>query len=153
MTTKSNKTKKIVMTTLTILLVIFIWSRSMASGENSANQSNAVLQLVNNMFNSLNINLQADGFIIRKMAHFLEFTALGVMLTATYSCYVDSYKNVIFQMLFILLSVPVIDEAIQYISPDRGPQVSDVLLDFSGCMTGLLITIAIITLIRNYRKK
>lgn len=154
MTNKVNKEKmkKIVLTSITVLFVIFIWSSSLASGEESSEQSNAVMNLVNNILNSLHLNIELDGFIIRKMAHFLEFTILGVLLTSTFACYSVSFKNEIFKILFILLAVPVSDEAMQYISPNRGPQVSDVLLDFSGCITGLALTLIIITIIRNIRK-
>ena len=55
-------------------------------------------------------------------------------------------------MLFILLAVPVTDEALQYFSPGRGPQVSDVLLDFSGCISGLIFTALVFNVIK-YKKK
>ncbi len=150
---RRNKLIKAILTTLTILFILFIWSRSLASGEESTAQSDSVLKFITDVFNSININININSFIIRKMAHFLEFMVLGVLLTATVACYTDSFKNEIFKMLFILLAVPVSDETMQYISPDRGPQVSDVLLDFSGCITGWIVTILIITLIKKIKNR
>jgi VanZ family protein len=42
-------------------------------------------------------------------------------------------------MLFGLLLVPVIDEFIQLFSAGRAGMVQDILLDFSGAVTGLVV--------------
>jgi VanZ family protein len=56
-------------------------------------------------------------------------------------------------MLFVLLAVPVIDETLQYFSPGRSPQVRDVLIDFSGCITGLIFTALVFAIIKFVKAK
>jgi VanZ family protein len=46
------------------------------------------------------------------------------------------------------LLVAVLDEAIQFFSSGRAPMVSDVLLDFAGALTGLLLMTLILWLFR-----
>ena len=61
---------------------------------------------------------------IRKLAHFLEFAILGVILCNVYAA--TGY------ILFLGLAVAVSDEYIQLHSPGRSALVTDVILDFSG---------------------
>ena len=51
-------------------------------------------------------------------------------------------------ILFTGLLTAVIDETIQLHVPGRSGQVSDVLIDFSGCITGAIFVMAVIKLIQ-----
>lgn len=135
-------------TVLTLALVAFIWLHSLKPADVSTQESNNVLFTMESLFAGLNINAELSSFIIRKAAHFLEFTALGFMVTVTFFSFANKIKYYIFHILFILLAVPVIDESVQYLAPQRSPQVNDVLLDFIGCITGLLLALAAIAVVR-----
>lgn len=139
-------------TTLTLLLTAFIWLHSLASADESGQESASVLELLNILLERLQLNINLTEYFVRKLAHFSEFTAFGALLSATFIAYKGELKKQIPNMLFILLAVPVTDEALQYFSPGRSPQVSDVLLDFSGCISGLIFTALVFNVIK-YKKK
>lgn len=148
-----KETKKVIIlravfTTLTVALTAFIWIHSLASAEESSQESADVLNFLNFLLDKLRLNSQLTDFIVRKLAHFLEFTAFGALVSATYISYTNNFTKNIPNMLFILLAVPVVDETIQYFSPGRSPQVNDVLLDFSGCITGVIFTALVFAIIK-----
>lgn len=144
---------RVVFTALTLALTAFIWLHSLASADKSANESAGVLEFLNKILAGLGIEYGLTDFIVRKLAHFLEFTAFGASLSATYISYTNKLAKNIPNMLFVLLAVPVIDETLQYLSPGRSPQISDVLIDFSGCITGLIFTALVFAIINFFIKR
>lgn len=76
---------------------------------------------------------------VRKAAHAVEFFALGATLFLTA---VILHKRLRFQLVWNILAVSlfvaVADESIQILS-ERGPRVQDVLLDFCGAVTAILL--------------
>lgn len=152
---KNKKTLilRVVFTALTLALTAFIWLHSIASADESANESAGVLAFLNKILAELGIESGLTDFIVRKLAHFLEFTAFGASLSATYISYTNRLAKNIPNMLFILLAVPVIDETLQYFSPGRSPQIRDVLIDFSGCITGLIFTALVFAIINFFSKR
>lgn len=149
---EKRKAAALIFTVGTVLLVAFIWLHSLVPATISAQESGNVLSAVEVLFGALNLNPQLNDFIIRKAAHFSEFTALGVMVTSSFKLYYGSIRKYVFHILFLLLMVPVVDESLQYLSPGRSAQVSDILLDFSGCMTGMLLACAIALFVHKVRK-
>ena len=75
----------------------------------------------------------SDHFI-RKSAHFLEFAALGFLLTTFCGC----GKKMLFALPIGLL-VAAADEFHQTFSAGRAAMLPDVLLDFSGVLFGFAI--------------
>lgn len=151
--TKKELVSRVVFTSLTVALTAFIWIHSFASAEQSAQESADVLSFLNLILAKLQLNSELTDFIVRKLAHFLEFTAFGALVSATYISYTNKLIKNIPNMLFILLAVPVVDETIQYFSPGRSPQVNDVLLDFSGCITGVIFTALVFMIIKAIRNR
>lgn len=138
----------------TVLLICFIFGRSMMPFDASSAESGSVVDMLGGVLSMLGINEQDASHVVRKAAHFTEFCVLGVLLTLT--AWKNGKKNLrphIFTVLFFSLAVPVCDEAIQYLSPGRSPEVADVLLDFSGAFTGFLITFVILQLLSMHNRK
>ncbi|MEE0059427.1 MAG: VanZ family protein [Acutalibacteraceae bacterium] len=150
--TKKEIILRAIFTTLTLLLTAFIWLHSLASADESGQESAEVLNFLNMIIAKLHIDSNLTDYIVRKLAHFLEFTAFGASLSATFIAYKSELVRQIPNMLFLMLAVPVTDEALQYFSPGRSPQISDVLLDFSGCIAGLIFTALVFTIIK-YKKE
>lgn len=97
--------------------------------------------------------------LVRKLAHFVEFGALGCELALLTVLRKRVRLQPVINCLFIGLAVAVIDETIQIIS-NRGSQVSDVLLDFSdvlldfsGAVTGIVFVLLIRWLVVAIRRK
>ncbi|MFI3230149.1 MAG: VanZ family protein [bacterium] len=135
---------------ITIFIVCFIFYNSFQSGETSSNTSNQILDLVNNFINILGFDATISGNFIRKLAHFVEFFCFGffLMLT-TYETYYKTFE-IVEKPLFLGLLVPVIDEYIQFFTPDRVSAVSDVILDFSGSFSGIILASIFIKVNNSY---
>ena len=124
---------------LTVLVMSFIFTQSMLSREESSMKSAVWLALLKpildpkNQFSEIFIHN-----LVRKMAHFAEFGALGVC-TGGFTTNLGRLHGTRYISLpmLITLATAVCDEFIQYFF-DRGSMVTDVVLDYSGALTGLL---------------
>ncbi len=91
--------------------------------------------------------------LVRKLAHFCEYGALGILAGALL---LVKKESGIFRWSYALLcalAVAVIDESIQLLADGRGAQVQDVLLDTAGSLTGLLTVWLIAVLVRWLRHR
>ncbi len=140
----TQKRTIIILTVLVILCTILIFSFSLKSREESAQDSNFVVSIIKpiieKVFGKAPENL---GLIIRKLAHMTEFCILSV-LTALLAVKIYKYKSkaLFGYAMFYVLAVAVSDEFIQYFS-GRGSSVVDVVIDFSGATIGFLIVYSI----------
>ena len=118
----------------------FIFGNSIKKSEESKNQSDKVVEIVRPIIDP--DHLMSDdqiSHVVRKSAHFVEFFALGALcaLLAYHIRYRLTLSGAACSALWCLLSAN-IDEYIQSLN-DRGSLVSDVLLDFSGAISGIII--------------
>ena len=122
---------------LLVLTLCFIWGNSLLSRENSAAFSGKVVELLTPIFSSLSME-GPDEHVIRKLAHFTEYAILGLELAALF--FINrgrSFKSVCLSALCALAAASA-DETIQLFS-GRAAMLKDVLLDFSGALTGILL--------------
>ncbi len=133
--------KKIVWGILLGLILAFIWGNSMLSREASSAESSGVLGFVTPLLEIFVGKGNVTHHMVRKLAHFAEFAALGFGL----------YGNILplakkkFRLLLTLnlgFFAAFLDESIQILS-GRGPQIQDVWLDFSGTVAGALVSFAL----------
>lgn len=124
------------------LWTLFIWSRSLYPGVDSRAQSTFVLGIVRPLFEAVGLSdTDTMTFIIRKTAHFLEYTVLGMLLALA------GYKKSAWPQVFYGVAVPCIDETIQLFVPERSGQLTDVALDCAGVAFGW----ALVTLVHVVR--
>ncbi len=145
--------KKIVLTSLTVLWVCFIWGNSLLPGSESQELSLPILYEFNNLLRSIGSDFQFTHFMVRKMAHFSEYAILGVLLFTMFGQYICKVKDYIFNVLFFGLLTPVLDEFIQLFIDGRGGEIRDVIIDFSGVLTGIILVIIITKIIKNIKLK
>ena len=129
-----------VLSVLTVLIVAFIWSNSFVSGEESGARSGSVTKFLLSILDP-NGRIPEDSFhhFIRKTAHFVEFAVLGVVLGSLFRVVGQETGRSFFSLpVLLVLLVAVIDEYIQFFT-GRGSMVTDVVLDFAGGLTGLLL--------------
>ena len=131
--TKNQKARlRLLLRLVLIATLCFIWSNSMVGKEGSASLSRTVTAWLNG------IGIPVTEHFVRKAAHFCEFGLLGCELMLLFWL----RSGVRFQNLcnaaFAALLSAVTDETIQIFS-GRGSQVQDVVLDFSGAFTGILL--------------
>jgi len=136
-----------------LLILAVIYSQSLFTREASGNLSGFVVSILKPL---LDPNDRIDGelfhHLVRKAAHFTDFSVLGLCLGG-FSVYLGVLRNRRYIALPMLLGLgaAVSDEYLQYFT-GRGSAVTDVVLDFSGAMTGLLL-IWLILWLRGYKKR
>ena len=88
---------------------------------------------------------------IRKAAHFTLFAAFGLTLSASLF-----HQRKVPAVPFTLAAgalLAVCDEVRQFFVPGRSPEVRDVFIDCAGVVTGTLIVVLIVHLVRKRRAK
>lgn len=92
---------------------------------------------------------------VRKLAHFTAFFFFGLfLLCAMLLSYSDKYSiyKILLISAIIALLYAISDEVHQFFVPNRGPQVKDVLIDFSGSALSFLIVLIIKKIISLFKK-
>ena len=121
--------------TLLVCNLIFIWGNSLLPGELSGKLSDWVKEILKLLFSSSGEEDSSGGFLLRKLAHFTEFAALGVLLG--WLCGMLQKKRTL--PFFLGAAAACIDETIQIFVPDRGPAIRDVCIDSCGVLTGMIL--------------
>lgn len=120
--------------TLLVLILVFIWGNSLMPGEVSQAISNWVQNLLMDSEADVNGNPEGNG-ILRKIAHFTEFTALGMCLAWLFGML---QKKKAWPFL-CGVAAACIDEMIQVFIPERAPGLQDVFIDSCGVLAGIIL--------------
>ena len=120
---------------LILATLLFIWSRSTKSREESAAESAIVRQLLTPFLEPFVGKGNVTDHLIRKLAHFAEYCFLGVELAVWITLGEKRRLRWLYSVLFGF-SVASIDETIQFFV-GRGNQFSDVMLDLFGFVCGV----------------
>lgn len=102
-----------------------------------------VLYEIMQIFARIGISTDITEHIIRKLAHFTEFTALGILLSIDTVLFLKNMKQYVWIPLFIGLLVALIDETIQLFPIGRSSSVKDVWIDFSGVIFGTILLLVL----------
>lgn len=150
---------RVVFTLALIGCIAFIFSNSMAVAEVSSVSSGRVLQLLQAVLRRLGMPGLAQRLtmhIVRKMAHFCEYTLEGFLLMLCMRVYSRRpLRHITVPMLAGVLTA-LTDETIQLFSQGRSSQVTDVWLDSAGVLAGILAALLLMGLWRllfHHRKK
>ena len=139
-----------VLFTLALLgCIVFIFSNSMKIGEVSQGSSGRVLALLQRVLRRLGhpaLAQRLTDHIVRKLAHFCEYTLEGFLLMLCMRVYTRNYVWHISVPLLGGVLTALADETIQIYSPGRSSQVTDVWLDSAGAMTGILAALVLLAL-------
>lgn len=129
--------------------LVIIWGNSLLPGEVSGAISNGLKNFLSKLLPTRPDDGMSGGGLIRKLAHFTEFTCLGICLSKI--ARIVKTKKLQWHLLPFLWGVGAacIDETIQRFVPDRGPSILDVGIDSCGVVTGIVI----ISLICYFTKK
>lgn len=121
-------------TALLICILIFIWGNSLLPGKVSGALSDWVKSILAMLFSGGPEESPGSG-MLRKAAHFTEFTALGMCLAWRFGML---GKGKLRPFLWGTAAACV-DETIQVFVPDRGPAIRDVCIDSAGVLTGIVL--------------
>ncbi len=132
-----NKMRKI-WTVVVILYVGFIFHNSLTPALESSRQSGGVLALVLAVADNMGIESSwITEHLIRKMAHFAEYTLLGVLLSTAVRQYGAALSAERLVKGWLGTVIPLMDETIQLFVEGRSGQISDVWLDMAGVFAGI----------------
>lgn len=124
---------------LSIVIVILIFSNSLMNAEVSSSQSGLIVSFVQSVLGWFNLSIEANtlSFIIRKLAHFLEFFALGYTMSKGWG--LKTFFN-----FSLILIIATLDESIQLLSDGRAFGVLDIGIDLCGGIFGLFFAYLIV---------
>ena len=121
--------------------LLVIWGHSCMPAAQSGAESGALLAVVQNLLPWMTDHL------LRKCAHFAEYTVLGVLPAAALRTGGHfSWPAALLSGTLAALG----DETIQLCVPGRSGRIADVWLDTAGYLTGALLTLLIFRLCRKW---
>lgn len=88
-------------------------------------------------------------YIVRKSAHFFEYAILSMLAFWMFKGFSFAFGNQVIYTLFMILSVAVLDEYFQSFVM-RTSSVSDVLIDFSGGVFGIMLLTGLCWIFKTY---
>ncbi len=142
---------------LTVLWLSVIYGFSGESSDASDSTSGAVTEAILDVtvkdFSDLSESDQKDmvdkyNHPVRKLAHFSEYALLGVLISLIYiCCNFRSTRLLVFSAATCVL-LAASDEIHQIFVPGRACRFTDILIDSSGSVLGILIVIAIVSLLK-----
>ncbi len=137
-TDKREKWIRALLLAVLILWTAFIFARSLRSADDSTEESAFFLDLISRFIPSVSMHF------VRKLAHFTEFFILGCLADAVFRSLSGRKKRPLLTAAVFSscygLAAAVTDELLQLSSPGRSCQISDMLLDLSGVLTGAILT-------------
>ena len=137
------KGKKIIFSIVTLLWVIVIFLFSLQPGDVSGNMSGSFLETIIRWF-ALDVpaeKMELCHMILRKCAHFSEFTILGVLSSLTLLQTKISHRWL--NATVFCLAVAATDETLQLFVAERAGRVADVFIDGTGAGCGILLVLGI----------
>ena len=145
------------------MAVIFLFSSAdrVESGETSAGVTRFLLETFNSHYDDLpsaeqEALLQSTHKFVRKAAHFCEFALLGFLSAGLLLWFSVSVSSVKRWMTWICPAVFTLvyaaSDEIHQMFTDRGPRVTDVLIDFAGACFGILLIHGLAWLVTRRRK-
>lgn len=134
------------------LTVILIFSFSLKTGEESAQQSNWIAENMEVIIEAIEETVGIE-INIRKIGHFTEFALLGAEVIGLYLLTDKRNATKLFNVFGVGLTTAVADESIQLLIPGRCGQIKDVQIDMVGYICGAALTAAVYYSVNFLRKK
>ena len=125
--------KKLILFIVAICSIATMFYFSSRNAEISSKQSQMILDIL------LNFGLETNSYFIRKFAHFIIFVVIGFCVSMFIGCYIESISlNTIISFL-LASGYACIDEHIQTFIPGRNGNITDVCIDVSGVLVGIML--------------
>lgn len=151
---KKHNRRFLIFLSLSVIWMAFIYLQSALSAELSSMESGWLADLVSRLFLT---DRETASFIVRKTAHFLEYTILGALLSLTFRELFTEKKRRVFPAFLIGLGIGILyaaaDEFHQTFVSGRSGELRDVLIDMGGVLTGTLLTALIAFLVQRKKQR
>ena len=136
-----RKTLGYIFLALFIFVTLYIFYNSFQDATESSSQSSGIVDIIEKILRAVKPEIETDRHfithVVRKIAHFAEFFVQGVLFGAV--IYIFSNKYNVINILFTGLLTACCDEFIQLSSEGRSAQITDVFVDFSGCIMAAVL--------------
>ena len=143
----------ILLFSLSVLWIAFIFSNSLEDSVESGEKSTWVYNIIHAFLPWV------SRLFIRKMGHFAEFAMLGVFLSFSINSVISPAPRLTLRnRLPLFFSFPAtflvgcIDEFLQRFSEGRHPAFTDVLIDTSGGLFGILFVLGLLLIISRVKR-
>ena len=154
---------RILLTIACFVVMAWIFSNSLTSGEQSSAQSSQITEEVKDAIETIKPDVSFGGATeeedfdilhnyVRDFAHFLEFALLGALCTWCVRSYTNKKPFFIIPVPFCV-GVAFFDEYLQKFSEGRAWQLSDVFTDSFGALSGFVFAVCVIVLVGVIIKK
>lgn len=143
---QTEKTKITITWLLTFICMAVIFWLSSRTATESSQQSSLVLKWLIEIFGD---NIFTD-FIVRKLAHCLEFTGLSFLFNL--SLYQTKKKLMILPSVLLTSAYAVTDEFHQLFVEGRSCQITDWAIDTAGAILGAIGFLAIYSIVKHINK-
>ena len=120
---------------LILLTLCFIWGNSLLPGDISGRLSDLVREMLAFLLPGEIPGITSGGGLLRKIAHFTEFAALGASLAWRFGM-LEKRKILV---LVFGTAAACVDETIQLFVSGRGPGIRDVGIDACGVAAGMIL--------------
>ena len=148
-----TKSKLHIHALVTVIIMIFIFVQSALPSDLSQQESGVIVSFLSNF---LWTDSELLSFVVRKCAHFAEYTLLGWSLALTAADYLERLRGAqpggsnrakpgdlrgaqLMAPWLIGTAYAVTDEIHQYFVPGRSCEIRDVVIDSCGVLVGALI--------------
>lgn len=122
---------RIIFTIALVWCILFIFHNSLETSSISSARSHEVMQKINAILAHLNIGPLSE-HVVRKLAHFSEFTLEGFLLMLCLRVYTRRFVRHVSWPMLGGMATALLDETIQLYVPGRTSSVRDVWIDFGG---------------------
>ena len=142
------------------MVMIFVFSSQNAdiSGNLSEGITYKIASLTVKDFETFSYEKQKEivegmHFYIRKAAHFSEYALLGIIAFLNSTLYFKKTRTRFFTTLPFCLLYAATDEMHQLFTDGRCGSPVDVMIDFSGAVTGTILIFIVLTVVNAVKKK
>jgi glycopeptide antibiotics resistance protein len=126
-----GKNRKVLCAVALAGILLFIWGNSLLDKPMSAGLSSWVLEELLGGLPWLSHTA------LRKLAHFVEFAVLGILLSWLLANKIKKTWAFALPTAVLGCLAACMDEMLQHFSPGRGPRFADVVLDTAGVLFGI----------------
>lgn len=153
---------RVILTTLLLGLLGFIFSNSLQTGEQSSAQSGGITELLQKLAkqiapNSFIATATGEDYdrlhaFVRMTAHFLEFCALGAVMVWCFYSYTLKKRHAPIALICTFITA-FLDEFLQTLTAGRGAEIKDILVDCLGGTVGAVFALMALVILGIVLKK
>ncbi|MBQ2441799.1 MAG: VanZ family protein [Ruminococcus sp.] len=151
---RSSARFRVIILVLTAAAIVFAFVHSAMSSNISSQESRWAYVFLNGILKAFGAGYQLSEHFVRKLAHFSEYTAIGMLLTSCAYSF-DRFKpyRYLAYVFFAGLGTAFVDETIQLFSEGRAGMITDMWIDFSGVVLGTAIMLLFYFVYQRIRRK